>query len=127
MARQPDATARKTRDDRMDVCTFHANLARQLGVTEAVFLQQLYHTICQHQEECVYQDGIYWFPCAVKDWERYIPLWSGRQIDRIVKNCLQRQVIFLRHLDADQRRRRGWYGIHPELLPVLEAAERPLL
>lgn len=108
----------------MDICYFHAPLARQIGVNEAVFLQLLWSTIEKHPSLCQQQDGALWFPCAVKDWEQYIPLWSCRQTDRIVKRCLQQQVLFLRHLDGDERRRRGWYAIHPQILPALEQAHR---
>jgi len=102
---------------------FSAILAEQLGVIEAVFLQELYHTICQHSSLCIAEDGKVWFPCTIKEWSAYIPLWSCRQTDRITKNCLHQGTLNLRHYDDDERRRRGWYAINPSLIPELNRIE----
>lgn len=107
----------------MKVCSFSSNLAKNLGVIEATFLQILYRLIQENKDICVIEDGITWFPCAIKDWGTYIDLWTYRQTDRIVKNCIHKRVLHLRHYDDDERRRRGWYGIAIDIVSELEQVD----
>lgn len=108
----------------MEVCYFNSELAKEIGVIESTFLQLLFCIIRDNRAKCVVEDDNYWFPCAIKEWETYIDLWSYRQTDRIVKNCLSKNVLLLRHYDDDERRRRGWYAINKSIIPFLEQAEQ---
>lgn len=102
---------------------FSSNLAKEYGIIEATFLQMFHNIVCENQPECVVEDGLTWFPCAIKDWDNYIDLWTYRQTDRIVKNCLSKRLLLLRHYDGDERRRRGWYAINQSVLPEIMQAK----
>ena len=102
-----------------DTHYFSSSLAKSVGVIEAVFLQEFYSAILSNHSMCIIEDGLAWFPCAIKDWGNYIDLWSCRQTDRIVKNCLSSKLLFQRHYDTDERRNRGWYAINPDIIPKL--------
>ena len=104
----------------MEVYAFSSKLAKEIGVVEATFLQLLYQVIRENEKLCIIEDGVFWFPCAIKEWNQYIDLWSYRQIDRIAHNCLLKHVLYLRHYDVDEKRRRGWYGISKKVIPLLK-------
>lgn len=106
------------------VYSFSSDLAKLFGINEATFLQILYDVILRNRNLCIEDGGILWFPCAIKEWEYYIDLWTYRQTDRIVKNCLNSKALFLRHYDDDERRRRGWYGINPDISHELESVSQ---
>lgn len=99
---------------------FSFSLAKSIGIIEAIFLQELYKIILANKSMCVIEDGAIWFPCAIKEWKNYMDLWSYQQTNRIVQNCLMSKHLFLRHYDTDERRRRGWYAINPDIVPQLE-------
>ena len=107
----------------MKIYSFSSKLAKDIGIIEATFLQILYHLILENKDMCVIEDGIVWFPCTIKEWGIYIDLWTYRQTDRIVKNCLSKRVLYLRHYDDDELRRRGWYGIDKDVVPMLEQVD----
>jgi len=96
---------------------FSVELAKEFGIVEAVFLQILDAIIEEHMAECVVENGLTWFPCSIAEWENYIDLWTNRQVDRIVKNCIGSRALLIGYYDTDERRRRGWYAIP---LPVKE-------
>lgn len=102
-----------------DAHYFSFSLAKSVGIIEAVFLQEFYSVILDNKSICIIEDGLIWFPCAIKEWGNYIDLWSYRQTDRIVKNCLMSKLLLQRHYDDDERRRRGWYAINPDIIPKL--------
>ena len=109
----------------MKLYYFSGDLAIKYGIIEATFLQVFYRVVSENRFLCVVENGMYWFPCAIKEWGDYIDaIWTPRQIDRIVKNCIHDRAIFIGHYDTDERRNRGWYAINKELIPSLEEAER---
>lgn len=109
----------------MGIYYFSAELAKKYGIIEATFLQVFYRIISDNRSMCVVEKGMYWFPCAMKDWNDYIDeLWTSRQIGRIVKNCIFSGAIFIEHYDTDERRKRGWYAINKDLVPYLEEIEQ---
>lgn len=114
---------KKGEDGIVNIEYFNLGLAKSVGVIEATFLQILYRVIQDNQEMCVVEHNACWFPCAIREWKNYIDLWNPRQIDRIVKNCLQNQTLMLEHYDTDERRCRNWYAINPTIVPQLDEAE----
>lgn len=93
------------------VYTFDSEIAAACGVNEAVFVAGLEQLIRSNQDLCVCEDGVWWYPCAVHEWEGKFPFWSARQVDRVVKSCMFKGLVRQRHYDDDDRRRRGWYAI----------------
>ena len=108
----------------MEIGYFNPGIAKEFGVIEAVFLQMLFHAIQDNREMCIVEHNTVWFPCAINEWENYIDIWSARQINRIVNNCLHNHTLALEHYDTDERRRRGWYAINPAIVPRLEETEQ---
>ena len=108
----------------MNIGYFNSEIAQKFGVIEATFLQMLYRIIRDNKDACIIEDGAFWFPCAIKEWENYIKLWSPRQIDRIAKNCLLNHTLMMRHYDMDERRRRSWYAINTTIVSYLEETEQ---
>ena len=113
-------------DGSVEVYSFSKKLAKEIGVIEATFLQILYRIIQENKDICIVEDDICWFPCTIKDWGIYIDLWTYRQTDRIVKNCLLKHALYLRNYDDDERRRRGWYGISKDVIPMLEQVDNTM-
>lgn len=62
-------------------------LAQQIGLNEAIFLQQLHYWI--NKEEAEYRDNKFWVYNSYKKWqEDNFPFWSERTIRRISDNLL---------------------------------------
>ena len=95
----------------MDLQTFCVETATKYGVHEAVFVARVKELIRSKLEECVYDDGLWWYPCAIYEWDGEFPFWSARQVDRVVKSCLSQGLLYRRQYETDERRRRGWYAI----------------
>lgn len=90
---------------------FRQDIAEKYGVNEAIFVAVLVELIKESRDLCICEDGMWWYPCAIHEWEGKFPFWTARQVDRIVKNCMFKGMVIQRHYDVDERRRRGWYAI----------------
>lgn len=95
----------------MRMFSFRQDIAEKYGVNEAIFVAVLAELINESRDLCICEDGMWWYPCAIHEWEGKFPFWTARQVDRVVKNCMFKRIVVQRHYDGDERRRRGWYAI----------------
>lgn len=95
----------------VELFSFQTDIAIKYGVHEAVFIAGLSKLIEQNREKCICEDGLWWFPCAVHEWKGKFSFWTARQVDRVIKSCMHQGLVFRRHYDSDEHRRRGWYAI----------------
>ena len=95
----------------MRIFSFRHDIAKKYGVNEAIFVAALAELIKESRNTCICEDGMWWYPCAIHEWDGKFPFWTARQVDRIVKNCMLKGIVIQRHYDGDERRRRGWYAI----------------
>lgn len=88
-------------------------LAAQIGLTEAIFLQQLHYWLDKSSHK---KEGHIWIYNTVKEWQEQFPFWSESTIRRIVEKLEKNELIItgnFNKLPIDQTK---WYRINYEKL-----------
>ena len=71
------------------------SLAKQIGLNEAIFLQQLFFLLNQKRSG-VTEYGSKWVYNTIADWQEIFPFWSERTVQRIIKKLQDMQIIEVR-------------------------------
>lgn len=88
-------------------------LAREIGLHEAVVLQQIHYWLNLEFSRCVI-DGDYWVRYIPQHWERQFAFWDPKTLRRTIRNLKKRGlVIFCRSRNVEKDR---YCGINYRIL-----------
>lgn len=101
-------------------------LAEQLGLNEAIFLQQLQYWL--NSGSAHFLDGKWWIYNTYKDWrEDNFPFWSEKTIQRIVKSLREKELITTTDKYNNWSQDHTlWYTINYEKLKIYEEESNKL-
>lgn len=88
-------------------------LATQIGLNEALFLQQLHYWLKRSKHE---HDESKWIYNTFEDWRKQFPFWSLRTMQRIAKSLLDRGLIRIHKYSSKEWDQKNWYAINYEVL-----------
>jgi len=95
---------------------FDVEIAKQLGVNAAVFLQHMKWWIQKNREnkdtQRHYRDGRWWTYNSAKALATIFPYWTPRQIRRIIESLVEEEVILTAKLGGNDRRM--WFAFGPK-------------
>ena len=85
------------------------SLAKAIGLNEAIFLQQLHYWL---QKSGKPRDGRIWIYNTYEDWERQLPFWSKRTVQRIALH-LEEAGLLVSSVAYNQSKmdKTKWYAI----------------
>lgn len=97
------------------------SLAAEIGLNEAIFLQQLQYWSCKPSMGVIDQNGTKWIRNSIEEWENNFPFWSKSTIRRIIlelenKNLVLTTSIF-NQIKFDKTK---WYTINYDTLKLIE-------
>jgi hypothetical protein len=99
------------------------SLAAQVGLNEAIVLQQLHYWLLKSEN---IHDGHRWVYNTYKQWrEDNFLFWSEQTIQRIFTSLEKQGVVVSRRLDARDWNQRKWYRIDYTKLDDLTEMEDP--
>lgn len=93
------------------------SLAKELGLNEALFLQQLNYWIERSTKKI---DGKYWIYNTIEAWHKQFPFWSISTIKRIISNLEKEKLIITGNFNKISMDRTKWYTINYSLLQEIE-------
>ena len=93
------------------------SLAKELGLNEALFLQQLNYWIERSTKKI---DGKYWIYNTIEAWHKQFPFWSISTIKRIISNLEKKKLIITGNFNKISMDRTKWYTINYSLLQEIE-------
>lgn len=93
------------------------SLAKELGLNEALFLQQLNYWIERSTKKI---DGKYWIYNTIEAWHKQFPFWSISTIKRIILNLEKKKLIITGNFNKISMDRTKWYTINYSLLQEIE-------
>jgi len=98
------------------------SLATQIGLNEALILQQLHYWLrnCPHQHL-----GGPWIYNSYPQWHKQLPFWSEHTIRRIVAALKKRGLIHTESFNGPKGDRTMWYTINYAELAALQTAPGP--
>lgn len=106
------------------------SLAVQIGLDEAIFLQQIHYWLKIKQTDPTryadsYQQGRWWVYNSVPEWHEQFPFWPIRTIERILASLRTQGVLRVERLAHDKWDRTNWYTIDSERLQALAPPPTP--
>ncbi len=84
------------------------SLARELGLNEAIMLQQMHYWLIKSSHEF---EGVKWFYKTLEDWQTEFPFWSAMTIRRTLTNLEKQKVIRIGNFNNKKFDKTKWYTI----------------
>ena len=96
------------------------SLCEEIGVNEAIFLQQLHYRLLRTNQE---RNGRKWICITYGELQEYLRFFSLSTIKRIVKSLVNRKVISVENFNGMKMDNTNWYTINYEKLFSLMSRE----
>ena len=84
------------------------SLAREIGLNEAIMLQQMHYWLIKSNHEV---EGVKWFYKTLEDWQTEFPFWSTMTIRRTLTNLEKQKVIRIGNFNKKKFDKTKWYTI----------------
>ncbi|QOR83826.1 DnaD domain protein [Geobacillus stearothermophilus] len=99
------------------------SLAKEIGLNEAIVLQQLHYWLQESNNE---RDGHRWVYNTYQDWQKQFPFWSIRTIRRTIKNLENKGIVISDYLNSMKIDKTKWYRIDYERLEEIVSKENDM-
>lgn len=84
------------------------SLAREIGLNEAIMLQQMHYWLLKSSNEF---EGVKWFYKTLEDWQTEFPFWSVMTIRRTVGSLEKQKIIKIGNFNKKKFDKTKWYTI----------------
>lgn len=91
-------------------------LASEIGLNEAIILQQLHFWISKSKN---FEDGKYWVYNTYDDWQKQFPFWSVSTIRRAFKSLEKKELIETANYNEMKYDQTKWYTINYDKLNTI--------
>jgi len=96
---------------------FDTKVAQEYGLEESIFLNVLQFEITYyktHKTEEKEHKGRWWMNGSVNTFVRLFPFWTKKQIERIIKSCINQDVIITGNYNESKWDKTTWYAFKNE-------------
>lgn len=100
------------------------SLAAQIGLNEAIVLQQLHYWLKKSRNE---HDGRKWVYNTLGEWQAQFPFWSEDVLQRTMKSLVKQGVAIVHKFNKENWDRTNWYSIDYDRLDVYESRSVEIL
>lgn len=91
---------------------FNLSIAKKFGVEEAIIIHNIYFwTLKNKANGKHFHDGNYWTYNSIEAFTELFPYWSRRQIERILKNAVDKGAIIKGNYNKIAYDRTTWYAL----------------
>lgn len=91
---------------------FNLSIAKKFGVEEAIIIHNIYFwTLKNKANGKHFHDGNYWTYNSIEAFTELFPYWSRRQIERILKNAVEKGAIIKGNYNKIAYDRTTWYAL----------------
>ncbi|MDO0970908.1 conserved phage C-terminal domain-containing protein [Staphylococcus haemolyticus] len=84
------------------------NLATEIGLNEAIVLQQMHYWLKKSNHN---YDGRRWIYNSYKEWEQHFPFWSNATIRRTISSLEKQELLFVGNYNKAGFDNTKWYSI----------------
>lgn len=104
--------------------SFNAEIAKEYGVNEAVFIHNIYWWIRKNEANGRhYYDGRNWTYNSMKAFSELFPFWTQRQIRHIINKLQANGAIHIGNYNQAGFDRTNWYALDESVLSIYECGE----
>ncbi|HDR8159542.1 TPA: phage protein [Bacillus cereus] len=96
------------------------SLAKNIGLNEAVFLQQIHYWLNRSNH---FYDERRWIYNSAAQWSKQFPFWSENTIRRVLKSLEDTKVLLVGNYNKAKFDKTKWYSIDYEKLRLLESTD----
>lgn len=89
------------------------SLAKQIGLNDAIILQQMHYWIIRSEH---YHDGRRWIYNSVRAWVEQFPFWSAKTIQRTIDRLVDNEYVYEGNYNKLAMDQTKWYSINYEKL-----------
>ena len=90
---------------------FKIALAKELGIEEAIFIDEIYHQIKKNKSnERNFHDGRYWTYNSLKAYEETFPYLNAGKIKRVINSLVEKGILMKGNFNTNQYDRTCWYA-----------------
>lgn len=93
------------------------SLAAQIGLNEALVLQQLHYWLKKSKHE---HDGRTWVYNTLAEWQTQFPFWSEDILQRTMRSLVKQKLAVVHKFNQSNWDRTNWYSIDYEQLETYE-------
>lgn len=95
-----------------DKHSFNVEVAKKYSIDIAIFLESLAYWIHLNMaNKRHFYDGRYWTRNTLEAFEVIFPYWSKRQLERVVKNCIEAGLLLKGNYNKHKYDQTGWYTL----------------
>lgn len=100
---------------------FSPKLAKEIGLNEAIILQQVhYWTEINKSNNVNFYDGYYWTFNSYSSWQKnHFPFWSEKTIERIFHNLEENSFLLVGNYNKKKYDKTKWYRVNHEKINSL--------
>ena len=100
-----------------NVLVFNPQLAAEIGLNEAIILNQLHYWIEKNKGDSIhYKEGRWWTFNTYKEWQEQFPFWSERTIFATIINLEEKGYIIAGNFNKMKYDRTKWYTLNYDKL-----------
>lgn len=104
-----------------DTHHFNIEIAQNYGVDVAIFLDNISYWLHLNSANARhYHDGRYWTRNDLISFTILFPYWSTRQLERIIKTCIEKGLLLKGNYNKTQYDRTYWYSLTDRGLELLK-------
>jgi hypothetical protein len=100
---------------------FNSNIAKEYGVDEAVFIQNIFYWI-NHNEangRHFYQER-YWTYNTKNAFAKLFPFWTYAQVRNIIKKLMEKNVLLVGNFNENSWDKTSWFSLSDEVVEMLK-------
>jgi len=106
---------------------FDMSIARVYGVDVAIFLQNIAYWIKANKaNKKNFHESRYWTYNTLDAFVEIFPCWSRRQIERIIKHCIDHNLIIKGNHNEKKYDRKCWYALTDDGLKLFNMDDSPI-
>lgn len=100
---------------------FQTALAKELGIEEAILLDEFHHQISGNlANERNFHEGRYWTYNSLKAYEKIFPYLNASKIKRTINNLIDLGILIKGNFNANQYDRTNWYAFTDYGLSIVQ-------
>jgi hypothetical protein len=89
---------------------FNVDLAAKYGLNESIFILQLNHWLIK--TKCIRIKGTPWHYDTVDAWQKQLPFFSKRTVERIISSLIKEKLIKVCQINKRKGDRTNWYTLN---------------
>lgn len=110
------------------IYSFDTNIAKLYGVDEAIFVHNIFYWVLHNEANGTnikeYEGKLLaWTHNSLKAFSIIFPFWTSRQMERIVKSCIEKKLVIAVNHNDDKTDRTLWYTVTDAVVSIYANGE----